>query len=67
MAGMQIALVARLVGVVRHGVRVVLHGPPEVTDEPVLIVHRFELRGMGTAEEDRATAKKGLNVVLAVP
>jgi hypothetical protein len=52
---------------VRHGVRVVLHGPPEVTDEPVLIVHRFELRGMGTAEEDRATAKKGLNVVLAVP
>ena len=66
MAGVQVVLVHRPVGMMGHGVRISLYGAPEVAQQAISIVDGFRaLEGFRPREQAGPRAEKGLDVIPA--
>jgi hypothetical protein len=60
---MKVGLVTRPVGMVGHRLRVSANRAPEVGEQPVGVVDRLELGGMGPLQQDRAGTEERLDIV----
>src|SRR4051812_44544981 len=63
MPGVQVCLVHGVIGVECHGFRVRFYGAPEIGDEAIQVVYRFNRAGFWTLQQHRSREGEGFNVI----